>query len=139
MAWVKRNLGLVIGGVVALALMGFAGYFLWAKIQEDNDVTAQLQEQTQQFQTLLNRPLLPRGGKVDNIELAKEENKRLDAQNAELRQERAAVRTDHDQLRAHMAAPVSMTPQASEIPINLKTLILITPAPTAGLAAFTLR
>src|SRR4051812_8643487 len=78
MAWVKRNLGLVIGGVVALALMGFAGYFLWAKIQEDNDVTAQLLEQTQQFQTLLNRPLLPRGGKVDNIELAKEENKRLD-------------------------------------------------------------
>jgi hypothetical protein len=77
MAWVKRNLGLVIGGVVALALMALAGYYLWTKIQDDQAVTAQLEEQTQQFQQLLSRPYLPKGGKVNNIEIAKDENKRL--------------------------------------------------------------
>ena len=78
MAWVKRNLGLVIGGVVALALMGLAGFYLWAKMQADAEVTAQLEEQTQQFQQLLSRPYLPKGPKVDNIEFAKSENKRLE-------------------------------------------------------------
>jgi len=78
MPWVKRNLGLVIGGVVALALMALAGWYLWTKMQEDKEVTAQLEEQTQTFQNLLNRPVLLQGGKVNNIELAKEENKRLE-------------------------------------------------------------
>ena len=67
MEWVKRNLGLVIGSVVALALMGLAGFYLWTQMQEDKAVTAQLEEQTQTFQTLLNRPVLPQGGKVNNI------------------------------------------------------------------------
>lgn len=81
MAWVKRNLGLVIGGVVAFALMVVAGFYLWSKIQEDQAVTAQLDETTQNFQTLLKRPLHPgtENGKINNIELAKEENKRLSA------------------------------------------------------------
>src|SRR3954464_13953818 len=79
MAWVKRNLGLVIGGVVALILMGIAGYYFWSKYQEDQAITAQLEETTQKFQNLLNRPVHPgtEGGKINNIELAKEENKRL--------------------------------------------------------------
>jgi hypothetical protein len=81
MAWVKRNLGLVIGGAVAFALMVVAAFYLWSKIQEDQAVTAQLDETTQNFQTLLKRPLHPgtENGKVNNIELAKEENKRLQA------------------------------------------------------------
>jgi hypothetical protein len=79
MAWVKRNLGLVIGGVVALALLGVAGWYLWTKIQEDQEVTQQLDDTTQKFQTLLQRPVHPgtENGKINNIEIAKEENKRL--------------------------------------------------------------
>jgi hypothetical protein len=77
MAWVKSNLGLVIGGVVALALLGLAAFYLWTKIQEDAAVTDQLEAQTTQFQQLLSRPYLPEGPKVNNIEFAKDENKRL--------------------------------------------------------------
>jgi hypothetical protein len=80
MAWVKRNLGLVIGGVIALALLGVAGFYLWTSYQKDSEVTAQLDDTTQRFKTLLNRPLHPgdERGKVNNIELVKEENKRLE-------------------------------------------------------------
>jgi hypothetical protein len=81
MAWVKRNLGLVIGGVIALALLGVAGFYLYAKYQEDQEVTAELEAATQRFQELLSRPVHPgtESGRVNNIELAKEEHKRLQA------------------------------------------------------------
>ena len=80
MAWVKRNLGLVIGGVVALALLGVAGFYFWSNYQADQAVTAQLDETTDKFKNLLNRPLMPggEGAKVNNIELLKEENKRME-------------------------------------------------------------
>ena len=35
MAWVKRNLFLLIGGLVALALLGLAGFYLYQRIEED--------------------------------------------------------------------------------------------------------
>jgi len=80
MAWVKRNLGLVIGGLVALALLGVAGFYLWSNYQQDQEVTAKLDETTERFKSLLNRPLQPggEGAKVNNIELVKEENARLE-------------------------------------------------------------
>ena len=78
MAWVKRNLGLVIGGVIALVLLCVAGFYFWSNYQQDQAVTAQLDETTEKFKGLLNRPLAPggEGNKVNNIELVKEENKR---------------------------------------------------------------
>ena len=82
MVWVKRNLGLVIGGAVALALLVVAGVYLLSKRGEDQEVTAQLDTATARYQELLNRPVHPGqdgGGKVNNIELAKEEVQRLQA------------------------------------------------------------
>lgn len=80
MAWVKRNLGLVIGGVIALALLGVAGFYFWGNYKRDQEITQQLDETTEKFKGLLNRPLHPggEGGKVNNIELVKQENKRLE-------------------------------------------------------------
>lgn len=82
MAWVKRNLGLVIGGAVALVLMGVAAYYLWTQLQRDAAVSAELGEKTSRYNELANRGLLPggtvNGEKVDNIENAKAENKRLE-------------------------------------------------------------
>lgn len=80
MAWVKRNLGLVIGGVIALALLGVAGFYLWSNYQQDQEVTAKLDETTDKFKSLLNRPLQPggEGAKVNNIQLLKDENARMD-------------------------------------------------------------
>lgn len=79
MVWVKRNLGLVIGASIAFALLVFAGFYLWQKRSEDQAVTTELDDATTRFQTLLNRPLHPgdESGKVNNIELAKEEHQRL--------------------------------------------------------------
>lgn len=81
MVWVKRNLGLVIGGVVAFALLLVAGYYLWTKRAEDQTVTAELDTATARYQELLNRSVHPGDdrGKVNNIELAKREVERLQA------------------------------------------------------------
>ena len=79
MVWVKRNLGLVIGAVIAIVLLGVAGAYLWQKRGEDQAVTGELDTATARFQELLNRPLHPgnENGRVNNIALAKEENERL--------------------------------------------------------------
>jgi hypothetical protein len=77
MVWLKRNVGLAIGGAIALLLMALAGWFLWSKIQAERDVTAQLEEATQKFKDILNRPVHPGNDKVNNVQLAKEEHARL--------------------------------------------------------------
>jgi len=82
MPWVKRNLGLVIGAAVALVLMAVAGYYLWTQLQRDAAVSADLADKTARYNQLINRPLHPGGTaggvKIDNIENAKVENKRLE-------------------------------------------------------------
>ena len=85
MAWIKRNLFLVVGGVIALALMGLAIFFLITKMQQDEAVTAALNDKTETFKGLVSRPVHPGTEKVDNISAAKEEEKRLNAFTAELR------------------------------------------------------
>src|SRR5690606_41123601 len=56
-----------------------AGFYFWTNYQKDQAVTAQLDETTERFKGLLSRPLHPggEGAKVNNIELVKEENIRL--------------------------------------------------------------
>ena len=33
MSWIKRNLFMVVGGVISLALLGAAGFFLYTKYE----------------------------------------------------------------------------------------------------------
>lgn len=77
MPWIKRNIYLVVGGVVALALLGVAGFYLYTKIGEDQAVTAQLSEQTEKLKTLVNRNPHPGTDQVDNIAAAKAEHQKL--------------------------------------------------------------
>ena len=81
MVWVKRNLGLVIGGAVAFVLLAFAVYFLLTKRSEDQVVTGELEQATARYTELLNRPVHPGDdqGKVNNIGIAKDEVIRLNA------------------------------------------------------------
>ncbi len=74
MQWIKRNLILVIGGVVALALLGFAGFYLFSKIQQDQAVTEELSAATQKLETLAKRDPYPN---PENIKSAKDESRRL--------------------------------------------------------------
>lgn len=74
MQWIKRNLFLVVGGVVALALLGFAGFYLFAKIKQDQAVTEELTAATQKLEGLARRDPYPN---PENIAAAKEEGVRV--------------------------------------------------------------
>lgn len=74
MQWIKRNLFLVVGGAVALGLLGLAGFYLLTKIQQDKTVTEQLDAATQKLETLAKRDPYPN---PENIKSAKEEEDRL--------------------------------------------------------------
>lgn len=75
MNWVKSNIGLVVGGVVALALMGVAGWFLFTQMEAEKRAQANLEQGLTNLKSLLTRdphPGDPNAG-VDNITAVKAE------------------------------------------------------------------
>lgn len=74
MQWIKRNLYLVVGGVVALGLLGFAGFYLFTKVRQDQAITEELNTATSRLETLARRDPYPN---PENIAAAKEEGVRL--------------------------------------------------------------
>ncbi len=74
MSWLKRNLFLVVGGVVALALLGGAGYFLWSEKTQADSVTGELQALIDDLTRLTSRDPFPNDA---NIEAVKVDQKRL--------------------------------------------------------------
>ena len=79
MSWLKKNLYLVIGGVVALGLLGLGGYFLYARIDQENQVTESLATQTKQMEDLAKKEPQPGNAKVNNIDAAKSQDQELQA------------------------------------------------------------
>lgn len=77
MDWVKKNLLLVVSGVVALVLLSVAGYYLWSKHSLEAQVTESLASQTSELNQLSNSDPHPGNEKVKNIEAAKEQDKKL--------------------------------------------------------------
>src|SRR5258708_8039651 len=78
MAWIKRNLYFLIGGFVALALMGLAGWYLYSNNELNNQMLDKLNEQYTILKTLNDQnphPGIP--PKSDNISLAKEQQQQL--------------------------------------------------------------
>lgn len=74
MNWLKKNLFLVAGGVVALGLLGFAIYFLLTQKDAVAEVTEQLSAQTTELQSLATHDPHPN---QENIESARKEQKKL--------------------------------------------------------------
>src|SRR5262249_31245 len=74
MQWIKRNLFLVVGGVIALGLLGFAGFYLYTKIQQDHGVTEELNAATTKLESLAKRDPYPN---PENIKSAEDEGKHL--------------------------------------------------------------
>jgi hypothetical protein len=70
MAWIKRNLYFLIGSVVALILMGLAGWYLYSKWQLNNESLEKLNQQYNVLQTLNNQAPHPGSGDIDNISAA---------------------------------------------------------------------
>jgi len=70
MLWIKRNLFLAVGGVLALALLGVGGVYGWNSYQENAAVEAKLNESKEDLKRLSG--LVP-SATPDNIKLAKEQ------------------------------------------------------------------
>src|SRR5207253_9385166 len=73
MAWLKRNLFLVVGGVIALALLGLAGYYLYSQIGHYNEVTGDLSQTMDKLNSVYSANPFPN---QDNIKAAKAEEQR---------------------------------------------------------------
>lgn len=77
MVWIKRNLFFVIGAVVALALLVFAGYYNYTgwkhKVAEGDNLNGKYEE----LKRLNNQNPHPGFAKVDNIKLAREQQKEI--------------------------------------------------------------
>src|ERR1041385_6397422 len=80
MDWVKRNLFFVVGGVIALALLGGAGFYFYSAWKANGETLDQLHQQYATLQTLNGaNPHPGRPPQSDNIKLAKEQQQELRA------------------------------------------------------------
>src|SRR5215469_11013117 len=77
MSWLKRNLLFAIGSLVALILMGLAGWFLYAKWSQNNDVLASLNSDYAELKNLNSANPHPGSGSVNNIQLARDQRNQL--------------------------------------------------------------
>lgn len=79
MAWIKRNLFFVLGGLVALGLMVGGGFFLFQKISDEGSVTEQIAKQYAELKRLYEQNPHPGVPPIDNIKAAKEQEASLRA------------------------------------------------------------
>ncbi len=70
MSWIKRNLYFVIGSVVALLLLGVAGYYTYSNWQGNASKLADLNKGYDDLDALYKLNPNPGSGKVDNIAAA---------------------------------------------------------------------
>jgi hypothetical protein len=77
MSWLKRNLYFVIFGVVAVALLGLSGWYLFSKYSANNDQFTKLNEAYQRLIQLNNENPNPGNAEVDNIKTAKDQRQQL--------------------------------------------------------------
>ena len=75
MGWIKRNLFFLIGSVIALALLGAAGYYLFTKNTLNNENKEKLVATVGELDQLNDQKPSPGSDKVDNTKAAKEQQK----------------------------------------------------------------
>jgi hypothetical protein len=77
MAWIKRNLFFTIGGVVALLLMGAAGYYNYKSWNHNKEEWAALSDAYDQLQQDYNTTPSPGNDQVDNIKAAQDQEQQI--------------------------------------------------------------
>ncbi len=77
MSWIKRNLFFFIGSIVALLLMGAAGWSLYSKLTLNNQILADLNTSYDELKGLTSKNPHPGDGKVNNIQIAKSQELQL--------------------------------------------------------------
>ena len=76
MSWIKRNLSLVLSGVITLALLGFGSWYLWSAMQSNKDVDDKINQTKSEIERLLGMDPSPSQSNLNN---AKRELDRLNA------------------------------------------------------------
>jgi hypothetical protein len=77
MGWIKRNLFFVIGLAVAIGLLGFGGYFIYASWDHNTRAFNDLTEVVGQLQNYTGQKPSPGNEKINNTQIAKEQNEQL--------------------------------------------------------------
>jgi len=79
MGWIKRNLFIVVGGVVALALLGGAGFFIFEGWTSNSTASDKLKEIYDKLGQLAQQKPSPGNEKINNTLIAKDQEKELAA------------------------------------------------------------
>ncbi len=78
MDWIKRNLYFVIGSLVALALLGGAGWYFYSALKSNTEIVDKLNEQYSKMDSLNHQNPHPgRPPHSDNVALAKQQQEQL--------------------------------------------------------------
>src|SRR5580693_1306185 len=102
MAWIKRNLFFTIGGVVAILLLGAAGYYNLKSWNHNKQAWGALSDAYDQLQNDYNATPQPGNDQVDNIKAAQDQEQQ--------------VRDWIDQAKQHFAAvPPIPNPQDGNV------------------------
>ncbi len=75
MNWIKRNLFFVIGAVVSVGLLAFAGFYNYTGWRHNVEARDKRIAAYEELKRLKSQPLQPGSGKVDNIKAAREQRK----------------------------------------------------------------
>ncbi len=77
MAWIKRNLLFVIGGIFALGLLGAAGYYNYQGWSHNEAAYGRLKEIYDKLLSLSRQKPGPGNDKIDNIQAARQQEEQL--------------------------------------------------------------
>jgi hypothetical protein len=77
MGWIKRNLFFVAGGILALGLLGGAGFFIYTGWARNSEMSDKLNEIYGKLAELAQAPVQPGNDKIDNKKIAQEQEKQV--------------------------------------------------------------
>lgn len=121
MPWIKKNLTLVLGGLVGLILLGGSAFFLFSEASRESGINAQLEEKRNEWTRLNNLNPFP---DEKNIKATKEEAARVGKLSTSLRDSIKPVEvppvTDTFSVRLLVETTISeLTKEAEAAGVNL--------------------
>src|SRR5690242_15909362 len=75
MSWAKRNIYFVVSCVVAVGLLGAAGWFCYSQYDQNGKNWEELNKAYQELAQIANQPIGAGDDKIDNVKTAREQAK----------------------------------------------------------------
>ena len=77
MSWIKRNLFFVIGGAVAIGLLGAGGFYIYKDLTRNSEASDKLNEIYGTLKKLQSQSPAPGNDKINNTTIAKEQEQQV--------------------------------------------------------------